>query len=150
MSQEIHNFARFFKLLAMMPGHMDRDELKESLVLQHTGGRTDSLREMTRKEYDACCNALEEATDYKLHLRRERSIVLKQMQMLGINTVIWDRVDAFCKDPRIAGKPFAFLSIEELEALGVKLRAIERKGGLKPATCTAGTRTIGINEAELN
>ncbi|MBR5599907.1 MAG: hypothetical protein IKW29_01255, partial [Bacteroidaceae bacterium] len=38
---------------------------------------------------------------------------------------------AFCQDQRIAGKVFARLTIEELDALAEKLRAIQRKGGLK-------------------
>ena len=33
---------------------------------------------------------------------------------------------------RIAGKPFARITAEELEQLAVKLRSIQRKGGLKP------------------
>ena len=53
------------------------------------------------------------------------------MQKLGINTSDWDCVDAFCLDPRIAGKLFRKISINELEELAVKLRAIKRKGGLK-------------------
>ena len=54
------------------------------------------------------------------------------MQKLGIDTTDWTRINAFCQDPRIAGKVFARLSNEELEQLSVKLRSIRRKGGLKP------------------
>ena len=53
--QEVFNFSRFYTLLKQLPGDVDRDELKRSLVLQCTRNRTDSLREMTRKEYDTCC-----------------------------------------------------------------------------------------------
>lgn len=60
-------------------------------------------------------------------LRRMRSSVLHQMQLLGINTADWSRVDAYCMDKRIAGKPFRDLDEEELKALLKKLRAIRRK-----------------------
>ena len=63
-------------------------------------------------------------------LRRRRSEVLKLMQQLGIDTTDWNRVDRFCIDTRIAGKAFRHISIDELEALAVKLRTIGRKGGL--------------------
>lgn len=60
-------------------------------------------------------------------LRRQRSSVLHQMQLLGIDTADWNRVDAFCLGPRIVGKRFCHLDSEELDALLKKLRAIRRK-----------------------
>lgn len=131
--QEVANYKRFYALLKRMPGAD-----KELLVYQHTGGRTDSLRELTAAEYRALCDDMERATGYdevRRALREERrtrrSVVLHLMQKLGINTSDWDCVDAFCLDPRIAGKLFRKISINELEELAVKLRAIKRKGGLK-------------------
>lgn len=53
------------------------------------------------------------------------------MQELGIDTKDWNRINEFCRHPRIAGKDFALITISELEQLSVKLRAIKRKGGLK-------------------
>ena len=53
------------------------------------------------------------------------------MQKLGIDTTDWTSINAFCQDQRIAGKVFSQLSNEELEQLSVKLRSIQRKGGLK-------------------
>ena len=65
----------------------DREELKASLVSQYTGGRTESLREMTTKEYDAMCEAMQQMDKsykareiYREELRRKRSTVLKLMQ----------------------------------------------------------------------
>lgn len=60
-------------------------------------------------------------------LRRKRSSVLHQMQLLGIDTADWTRVDAYCSDKRIAGKRFRELDGPELDALLKKLRAIRRK-----------------------
>lgn len=126
------NYSRFYTLLGRMAFDGDKEELKESLVSQFTGGRTDSLREMARKEYEALCAHLDTVTNYSRTMRRKRSLCLKLMQKLGVDTWDWSRVNLFCQDSRIAGKPFARLSVEELDALSVKLRAIERSGGLKP------------------
>ena len=142
--QKVTNFRRFYALLKKMPG-VD----KQLLVYQHTNGRTDSLRELTAAEYRALCDDMERATGYdevRRALREERrsrrSVVLHLMQELGINTSDWDRVDAFCLDPRIAGKKFRPLSIDELEKLAVKLRTIQDKGGLKQKPQPCGGATI--------
>ena len=53
--------------------------------------------------------------------------VLKHRYFRGIDTADWDRVNAFCRDSRIAGKEFRELDCEALDTLQVKLRAIRRK-----------------------
>ena len=128
------NYARFYALTGSMPAE-EREELKEMLVRQYTGGRTVSLREMEEKEYDAMCGALSrmaggfrERERYRETLRRKRSAVLKLLQLSGIDTTDWNRVDAYCKDPRISGKVFRDLTEEELDMLNIKLRIIRRKG----------------------
>lgn len=125
------NYARFFAVFNKLPYGGDREEFRKQVVLQYTRNRTDSLREMNRKEYDDCCNALEDLSGYKREQRKLRSECLKLMQRLGIDTSDWTRVNAFCEDKRIAGKVFARLNNEELGALSVKLRSIQRKGGLR-------------------
>lgn len=127
----VQNYHRFYASLNRLPGG-NTEDMKESLVWSFTDGRTTSLKEMTQKEYDAMCSALEERTGWKEQLRKKRSVCLKLMQKAGIDTTDWQRVNAFCEDPRIAGKVFSQLSNEELEQLSVKLRSIQRKGGLKP------------------
>ena len=97
-----------------------------------TNGRTMSLREMTSKEYAAMCASLEEQTGWKAQVRKKRSLCLKLMQQAGIDTTDWQRINDFCRHPRIAGKEFARLTLEELDSLQTKLRSIMRKGGLKP------------------
>ena len=49
------------------------------------------------------------------------------MQLLGIDTADWGKVNTFCLDSRIAGKEFRELDCEALDTLQVKLRAIRRK-----------------------
>ena len=145
------NYARFYTLLKKMPGAD-----KETLVAQYTDGRTISLRETTPQEYDLMCRDMERLMGYdaqrealRRQLRRKRSEVLKLMQQLGIDTTNWNRVDAFCKDVRIAGKAFRHISIDELEALAVKLRTIARKGGLKahPQQPEQPTTTARLQQA---
>ena len=89
------NYARFYILLNRLPTE-DKGELKASLVSQYTGGRTESLREMTVNEYDAMCEDMQ-------------------------------RMDAYCQNPRIAGKRFSRLTTEELDTVAIKLRIIQRK-----------------------
>ena len=59
MTQEVTNFARFYALFNKLPCTGDREGLKKQIVLQYTCNRTDSLKEMTAKEYEVCCTALE-------------------------------------------------------------------------------------------
>lgn len=131
-----NDYTRFYALLRRMTG--DRDTIKETLVLRFTEGRTTSLREMSRKEYDAMCAAMVAEVEhsgmggeeYGREIKRLRSAVLKRMQRLGINTTDWSAVDAFCRQPRIAigeAKPFAQLSLSELKDMIKKLQAILNK-----------------------
>jgi translation initiation factor IF-2 len=99
---------------------------------------------MTRKEYSECCYALERLSGLTEKRKRERSICLKLMQEIGIDTTDWARVNDFCRHPRIAGKAFAQISIEDLEALSKKLRAIKRAGGLKDKRQTAESTTVYV------
>lgn len=131
MAQEVTNFARFYASFNLLPCRGDRDDMKRDLVRQWTWNRTDSLREMTRTEYEACCEAIERLTGRKDEQKKKRSLCLKLMQKLGIDTTDWTRINYFCQDQRIAGKAFARLTNEELDTLATKLRSIQRKGGLK-------------------
>jgi hypothetical protein len=47
MNSPIDNYAAFYGLLNRLPTS-DREELKRSIVLQYTDGRTASLHEMSR------------------------------------------------------------------------------------------------------
>ena len=117
------NYARFYCLLKKLPGAD-----KETLVEQYTHGRTVHLHEISAKEYDAMCASLEEHTGWRVQLKKKRSLCLKLMQQAGIDTTDWQRINDFCRHPRIAGKAFAQLSLADLDSLQTKLRAIMRKG----------------------
>ena len=128
----VQNYHRFYSSLNRLPGG-NTEDMKETLVLSFTDGRTTSLKEMTQKEYNAMCASLEERTGWKEQLRKKRSLCLKLMQKAGIDTTDWHRVNDFCRNPKIAGREFAQLGVKDLDALQVKLRAIMRKCGLRPA-----------------
>lgn len=123
------SYGRFWRAWNRL-SHRDSEEEKRLMVQNWTNGRTEHLSEMTQGEYDAACKELEAASGYDRELKRRRSICLRLMQGLQIDTSDWQRVNDFCRNPRISGKPFGRLTTAELESLSVKLRAIARKGGL--------------------
>lgn len=120
------NYAAFYALLKSMPGVS-----KEDLVLQWTNGRTSSLKEMSEREYTLMIRQLRQQVENLEEKKKARSAVLKQFQLYGIDTTDWDAVDRFCCTPRIAGKPFRYLTIPELKALRVKMLSIRNKAELK-------------------
>lgn len=123
------NYAKFYALLGKLPGAD-----KETLVYQFTDGRTPHLHLMADNEYQSMCREMERVAGYDerreawvRELKRKRSAALHQMQLLGIDTADWAKVNAYCRDKRIAGKDFREIDGDGLDALTVKLRAIRRK-----------------------
>ena len=130
--QEVTNFARFYSILKRVPKIGDNEYLKKEMVSVATGGRTESLKEITRIEYDALCNLLEKRFPEKRNIyveqrRKKRSSCLKLLQKIGVDTTNWTAINNYCKSPKIAGKVFADLDIEELQQLSLKLRMILKK-----------------------
>lgn len=128
MERKIDNYGRFYSAFNKLTIHGDRNDVKAQMVLQFTGGRSHSLKDMTRREYVNLCNAIEEMNGLRDELKHRRSIVLKLMQEMGVDTTDWAQINDFCRHPRIAGRPFGQLSIDDLTGLATKLRAIQRKG----------------------
>lgn len=128
MAQQVTNFGRFYSAFHKLTIHGEPEDVKRQFVSQYTAGRTDSLKEMTRKEYSDLCTAIEGMNGTRDELKRRRSIVLRLMQELEVDTTDWAQINDFCRHPRIAGKAFARLSIEELMTLATRLRSIKRKG----------------------
>lgn len=131
MAQPIKNYRRFYAAFNRLPHYGDDDEQKEYFITTCTKGRTTHLHEMTQREYIDCCKMMENMLGYGEQRKRERSICLHLMQDLLIDTRDWQRINDFCRNPRIAGKEFAQLTIDELQALARKLRAIQRRGGIR-------------------
>ena len=130
--QEVTNFARFYSILKRVPKMGGEDFAKRELVSIGTDGRTESLREMTRKEHDGLCDLLEKRFPEKRDIyveqrRKKRSSCLKLLQKIGVDTTSWPAINDYCKSPKIAGKVFAELDIEELQQLSKKLRMILKK-----------------------
>ncbi len=129
---KIKDYGRFYALLKKHPA-IEKDDI----VLQFTDGRTTHLHEMKAEEYLEMCDAIEgkprvtTAPDAQ-DLKRARSSVLLRIGRLGINTIDnWAEIDRFCLSPKIAGKRFCQLDIDELRSLVKKLESIQRRGGLK-------------------
>lgn len=139
----VRNYSRFYALLNCL-SCVDRDDMKDSLVSSYTDGRTTHLSEMTQKEYNAMCASLEERTGWREQLKKKRSLCLKLMQKSGIDTTDWLRINAFCRNPKIAGREFAQLGVKDLDALQVKLRAIMSKGGLRQHSSDDSCRAVYV------
>ena len=120
-------YSRFYALFKLLPKEFDPDEMKSVLVGDASGGRTTSLRELTREEYRSLCERMDELVGQRKMLRKQRSVVLRKMTAMGIDTSDWANVDRFCTQPRIAGKAFRYLDYTELCALARKLNAIDHK-----------------------
>ncbi len=121
-----NDYSRFYALLRRLPGAD-----KETLVDQFTCGRTTHLHLMSRSEYDVMCNEMdrvagvdERMAERRQALKRARSGVLHLMTLWGINTQDYGKVDAFCEQKRIAGKPFRMLTHDDLTHLHAKLRTM--------------------------
>lgn len=110
------------------------DDQKRGILLSLTDGRTDTTKGLTYSEAMYLCGYLngaksenQELAVGERELKRRRSVVLKRMQKIGVDTSDWGAVNAFCLDTRIAGKKFRELEEEELLMLIPKLEAILKK-----------------------
>ena len=123
-----NSYSRFWVLLSKIPCS-DKNGLKSQFVSGFTNGRTDSLREMTLKEYNSMIQEMEKQNEcdrpvsYEA-LKKKRSAVLHQMQLMGINTASWAEVDKFCLNARIAGKKFRELDADDLDGVLLRIRSI--------------------------
>lgn len=149
MKHQVTNFGRFYSAFHKLAIYDDPEEVKKQFVLQYTNGRTDSLKGMARKEYNDLCSAIEDMNGTKDELKRRRSIALKLMQELEIDTTDWAQINDFCRHPRISGKVFGQLTIEELMELATKLRAIKRKGWQRANSIPQKEQTPGQHIAYL-
>lgn len=132
MEKKKRNYSRFYAICKTKG--IDLEQYKDDLISEFTGGRTTSLKDMKDSEYEDMCDCLQSGRqqsqsreDFISERRRLRSAVLKRLQKIGVDTTDFSKVNEFCLNGRIAGKPFGMLTIGELEALIPKLEAISRK-----------------------
>lgn len=147
--QRVTKLGRFYALLNKTPFASDLEGFKDELVRQFTGGRTTHVHEMTQIEYDLACNRLAAFVNNTEARKAARSKCLHLMQKLGVDTSDWARVNAFCRDARIAGRDFYYIDVAGLNALAKKLRAIERAGGLG-ARKEAAAAPVAVVAVETN
>ena len=126
MTGRVKTFSRFYALLNQLVGAN-----KEQLVSEFTNGRTTSLREMTKQEYNEMCNKLQgdDSEINEKELKHWRHVVLTSLSAMNIfvQGKDYSAVDNYCMNKRIAGKRFAMLNAAELQALNKKLNAIKLK-----------------------
>lgn len=124
-------YDKFFSLLAQMPG-----ATKEDMIWQYSGMLTTSLREFYAKKPEEYKRMIAElavkaqGTGRRAQgeeLKRLRSGVLKRLQLHGVDTTDWSRVNSFLVQPRIAGKLLFEMDANELRKLIAKLEQILRK-----------------------
>lgn len=120
---------------------LDELGLRESKRDILAGYGVSSTRELTDEQLASAISSLDsEARRAKYaaadRLRACRSAVLRLLTDIGVyridrddsRSVVWKRVNMFVSQPKIAGKVFYDLSVDELQALAVKLRALKAKG----------------------
>jgi hypothetical protein len=67
----------------------------------------------------------------ELDIRRLRSAVLHRIQKYGVDTTDWSKVNAFMRQPRIAGKTLGEMTADELRAFIPKMQSILAKQAAK-------------------
>jgi hypothetical protein len=94
----------------------------------------ESTLDLTESELDELIRSIKNGTDTEKHekneeLRAWRSKILTRLQKLGIYATNddWDRVNAYLKDNRIAGKYLFQMNVDEMTMLDNKLRCIYDK-----------------------
>ena len=125
-------YSDLYAMMTALGSPLEVSELKELLCAGASGGRTSSLSDLTPSELSKLREQLRAQTGSKpvredKSRKRKRSAVLKLLTDYGVDTRDWDVINAFVAQPRLAGKPFARLDNDELEALRRKLWAMLRK-----------------------
>ncbi|MTK53322.1 hypothetical protein [Paludibacter sp.] len=130
----------FFALINQLP-RMN----KEDVVWEYSGMLTTSLSEFyntnkagydkmiydlkrlvnDQKEAKNRAVAMSEAEEKRI--KKLRSGILKRLQKYGVDTTDWNKVNAFMKQPKIAGKLLYEMTIPEMETLTKKLESILKK-----------------------
>lgn len=118
-------YSRFYCLVAQLSNYTAEDA-----VYDFTNGRTTHKTDLSALEYAQLCRYLEKLIKGIENDRRRfyGSAVLKQLQIMGIDTTSWDAVDRFLTNPRIAGMRYIELTADEHIALLWKLKQMAAKG----------------------
>lgn len=110
------------------------EETRRAMICDLTNGRTASTRDLTYSEGQYLSGYLDGAVheDRDLSIgeraiKRQRSGVLKRLQLLGIDTTNWDSVNNYLCDRRIAGQPLYKMDSDALQMVIRKLEQILKK-----------------------
>lgn len=110
------------------------EETRRAMIRELTDGRTDSTRDLTYSEAQYLAGyingAAKENRDLSIGeraIKRQRSGVLKRLQLLGVDTTDWDSVNNYLCDSRIAGQPLYKMDSDALQMVTRKLEQILKK-----------------------
>ena len=133
--KKTHNHSQFWTLFAQMPGAD-----KEQIVWEASNMLTNSLNDFLENNpsgYKSMIakmqNAISTAKKPNENITLYRSGVLTRLQKYGVDTTNWTKVNAFLKQPQVAGKVLYELSIDEMRALITKLESMIAKKKVKDA-----------------
>jgi hypothetical protein len=131
--------ARFYSLLRQIP-----QANKEEFVWQYSNLATTSLNEFYEKNpqgYRRMISDMQKLVDeingYRpdnaktAELKHLRSAILHRLQKHGVDTTDWNKVNAFMRQPRIAGKTLGEMTIEEMQEFIPKIQSILAKDLVK-------------------
>lgn len=133
-----------------------KDDLRREMVYNFTNGRTNSIKELTKKELTLFCDELEsktDATEVELLMRRKRSVVLTIATRTGIKEANgWTSFNSWMKSSSILKKELHAYDFDELDHLIKQFRALESnfnksasKTGTKAWHQATGIPTISQN-----
>lgn len=133
--KKTHNHSQFWTLFAQMPGAD-----KEQLIWEASNMLTTSLNDFLEKNpsgYKSMIakmqNAVSTSKTPNENIKLYRSGVLTRLQKYGVDTTNWTKVNAFLKQPQVAGKVMYELSVDEMRALITKLESMIAKKKVKDA-----------------
>lgn len=134
--RKTQNHSQFWTLFRQLPGVdlNDVNTCKDDYVWQASNMLTTSLndflernpsgyKQMIAKLQNAVTTAKNTNGDIKIY----RSGVLTRLQKYGVDTTNWTKVNAFLKQPQVAGKVMYELSVPELRNLITKLESMIAK-----------------------
>ncbi|MDR2806279.1 MAG: hypothetical protein LBB85_11725 [Dysgonamonadaceae bacterium] len=127
--------ARFYTLLKQIP-----QANKEDWVWQYSNLRTTSLSEFYESDpqgYNRMIQQMQSLVNELIgrqscspeiaELKHLRSTILHRLQKYGIDTTDWSRVNAFMRQPRVAGKTLGEMTVDELRNFIPKMSSILSK-----------------------
>lgn len=140
--KKTQNHSQFWTLFRQLPGVdlSDVQTCKDDYVWQASNMLTTSLNDFLERNptgykqmISKLQNAITTAKNANVDIKLYRSGVLTRLQKYGVDTTNWTKVNAFLKQPQVAGKVMYELSVDEMRSLITKLESMIAKKRAKDA-----------------